>query len=517
MWPFKRKPPAATEPPAPTRQGAFSTSGQLPEYNRAIIDRYNAATGQQPFLTSGMDDYSGSSQGAAPSFKGIHTEMPDALLGWYASQRFIGYQMCAMIAQQWLVDKACTMPARDAIRHGFEVQSYSDDLDLADEQQADLEERLKRADRHYELFKHLAEFVRMGRVFGIRIAFFKIRGATPDFYENPFNIDGIAPGSYEGIVQVDPYWCTPLLSGESAADPSSMHFYEPEWWTIRGQRFHRSHLVIFRNGEVPDVLKPLYQYGGVSVPQRIFERVYAAERTANEAPQLAMTKRTMVQNTDISTWLLNPAEAIERMTHFSYFRDNYGIKIVDTDDVVAQHDTSLADLDAVIMTQYQIVAAAAGVPATKLLGTTPKGFQSTGEYEAQSYHEELETIQANDLTRFVNRHHQLVMRSNIEADMKFAPGQVRVEIDWNPVDSPTAKEYAEINKINADTDNVLVTVGAIDATDVRNRLRGDNSSGYTDLAEMVAPLVPDEGDDILTDLLGDEGSETPQDPLIPEA
>ena len=60
------------------------------------------------------------------------------------------------------------------------------------------------------------------------------------------------------------------------------------------------------------------------------------------------------------------------------------------------------------MSQYQLVAAAANVPATKLLGTTPKGFNATGEYEEASYHEELESIQANDLSRLLARHHLCV-------------------------------------------------------------------------------------------------------------
>ena len=72
-------------------------------------------------------------------------------------------------------------------------------------------------------------------------------------------------------------------------------------------------------------------------------------------------------------------------------------------------------------------------------------------------------------------------------------------------------EYAEINKLNAETDNVLVTVGAIDAIDVRNRLRTDNNSGYTDLAELDAE------DDPLDDILGSLTDETPENPLIPEA
>lgn len=505
MWPFtRRSPESPTEPPAPTRRGAFLTHGGNPNLHAQTIATFNNDISAQPALTAAMDD----GDNGVPAFKAVYSPMPDELRAWYAGQRFIGYQTCAMISQHWLVDKACTMPARDAIRHGFDIQAYNDALPLTDEQTADITERLKRADRRHRLFHNMREFVRMGRVFGIRVAFFKIRSDDADYYEKPFNPDGVKPGSYEGIVQVDPYWCLPMLSTESASDPTSMHFYEPEWWIIRGKKFHRSHLAIFRNGEVPDLLKPMYSYGGVSVPQRIFERVYAAERTANEGPQLAMTKRLTVQNTDLSAAYANQAEFATHMQQWAYYRDNYGVKFADTDDSVSQFDTSLADLDAVIMTQYQIVAAAAGVPATKLLGTTPKGFNATGEYEAQSYHEELETIQANDLTEFANRHHMLVMRS----EMPDYAG-VRVEIDWLPVDSPTAKEYAEIGKINAETDNVLVGLGAIDAIDVRNRLRGDNNSGYADLEEIEMPDTPTEGDDPLEGLT--DGEESPENPPIP--
>lgn len=453
---------------------------------RQAVDAFNIAIAtpvQQIEATMAMD--AGSGQGTTPAFKLQGASLPEELLGWYASQRFIGYQTCAMISQHWLVDKACTMPARDAVRHGFDIGAYSDGKEpLEDDQTNAITEAIKRADKSYRLYHNMREFVRMGRVFGIRVAFFKMRNPPTGYYENPFNIDGVKPGDYEGIVQVDPYWCIPLLSTEAASDPTSIHFYEPEWWIIRGQKFHRSHLCIFRNGEVPDVLKPMYSYGGVSVPQRIMERVYAAERTANEGPQLAMTKRLTVQNTDLSAAYADQEKFLEHMAQWSYYRDNYGVKFADTEDTVNQFDTSLADLDAVIMTQYQIVAAVAGVPATKLLETTPKGFNSSGEYEADSYHEELETIQANDLTDFVNRHHSIVMRSMVEPELGLAPGAVRIEIDWLPVDSPTAKEYAEINKINADTDAVLAGIGAIDAVEVRTRLRGDNNSGYADLAKI---------------------------------
>lgn len=532
IWPFSRNrrpssPPATETPGDAAPRGIFSTdipriaanTTALAKFNRDLMATQHSTAmdaARNAATTAGvaMDD----STGIPPQFKQAIVEVPAALLGWYASQRFIGYQTCAMIAQHWLVDKACSMPGRDAVRHGFEIMAYGDSAGtvLDDGQKTDITERIKRADRKYKLFRNLTEFVRMGRLFGIRVAFFKVRSDDPKYYELPFNPDGVTPGSYEGIVQVDPYWCIPLLSGNAASDPMSIHFYEPEWWIVRGQKIHRSHLCIFRTGELPDILKPMYSYGGVSIPQRIYERVYAAERTANEAPQLAMTKRTMVQKTDLANAFQQPEKMAEYMNYFAYMRDNYGTKLIDADDEMVQFDTSLADLDAVIMSQYQIVASAAGVPVTKLFGTSPKGFNATGEYDAKSYHEELETIQANDLTDFVNRHHLLVMRSEVEPALGLATGGVRIEVDWNPVDSPSAKEYAEINKILAETDNTLVAIGAIDAMDVRGRLRSDNNSGYTDLEELDAPGVPDDNLDELEGLING-AIEAAQGPTIPDA
>lgn len=408
----------------------------------------------------------------------------DELFAWYASQAFIGHQACAILAQNWLIDKACTVPARDAVRNWLEITS-------ADGQKLDAEQlkEIERLDKKYRIKKHCHDLVRFGRVFGIRVAMFKVDlggdpGKEREYYENPFNIDAVKPGTYKGIVQIDPYWCNPVLDSQDGITPDSLHFYEPTWWTVNGKKVHRSHLCIFINSEVPDILKPAYMYGGVSVPQKIAERVYAAERCANELPLLATSKRQTVLKTDVERALANFDSFSEAMQQWVMYRDNFQVKVCDKDaEDVAQIDTSLTDLDEVVMTSYQIVAAAANIPATKLLGTTPKGFNATGEYEEASYHEELESIQEHDLTELVNRHHALMCKSEGIG--------LQLAIEWCPLDSPTAEELATIRKIDAETDAALVNTGAIDAYDVRNRLIQDNQSGYTWLEAIERPDEPD--------------------------
>ncbi|MGV7078479.1 phage portal protein [Testudinibacter sp. P80/BLE/0925] len=442
----------------------------------AVINQNNALMAADDFAMDGED---------LPSK--LKLAMPEAisieLANWYASQSFIGYQMCALLSQNWLINKACSMPARDATRNGYDIIT-TDGTDMPDK----VIKKLQRYDKKYRLRWNAEQFVRMGRIFGIRIALFDIESTDPEFYEKPFNIDGVTRGSYKGIVQVDPYWCTPMLVGDELSNPAGRHFYEPTYWQINGKKYHRSHLFIFRNNEVPDIIKPMYLYGGLPVPQLIMERVYGAERTASESLGLVVSKRTSVWLTNMAMFMADAESSAEKFQNWIKYRDNYAIKLGDREaDQFQQFDTALGDLDEVIMTQYQLVAAASGVPATKLLGTAPKGFNSTGESEEKSYHEELESIQEHDLTELVERHHQLVMKS-------FCDEVLETTINWRPTDSPSSQQIAERNKLKADTYSSLVMSGAIDGKDVRYRLSTDPDSGFHDMGD------DDSDDDLLSSL-----------------
>lgn len=143
-----------------------------------------------------------------------------------------------------------------------------------------------------------------------------------------------------------------------------------------------------------------------------------------------------------------------------------------------QIDTSLTDFDALIMTQYQLVASIARMPATKLLKTQPKGFNATGEYEMKDYIQELQHLQDNQMKPLIERNNLLVEKSEFGYSYE-------LETKFNPVDMPTERELAEVRKIDADTDMVLINAGAISPEEARARIIADPNSGYNGLpAEM---------------------------------
>jgi phage-related protein (TIGR01555 family) len=200
-----------------------------------------------------------------------------------------------------------------------------------------------------------------------------------------------------------------------------------------------------------------------------------------------MTKRTNVLATDASAALADESNFTNNLARGLQYRDNFQTVVIDKDqEEITQLETSLADLDDLIMTQYQLVAAAAGVPATKLIGTSPKGFNATGEYEEASYHEELQSIQECDLDPLLERHYLLLMRSEFP-EIKAVPVVV-----WNALDAQTAEETALTNKAKAETDKILFDAGAIDGEDIRARLIADPKSGYSGIEEYAPEPIDGE-------------------------
>lgn len=403
-------------------------------------------------------------------------QVPELLQQWYSSQGFIGYQACAIIAQHWLVDKACSMSGEDAIRNGWELKTDGKDLDDAQLS------KLRELDTDFRVKANLEEFNRFRNVFGIRVAIFQVESEDPKYYEKPFNVDGIVPGSYKGISQIDPYWMTPMMTSESTSNPAAIHFYDPEYWVISGRKYHRSHLIIGRGPQPADILKPTYIFGGIPLTQRIYERVYAAERTANEAPLLALSKRTTTLHVDVDKAMTNEQSFVDKLLFWIKYRDNHAVKVLGKNETMEQFDTNLSDFDSVIMNQYQLVSSIAKTPATKLLGTSPKGLNATGEFEMVSYHEELESIQEHVYDPLLDRHYLIALRS-LEMDVKIA-------VVWNPVDSITTKERADLNDKKADTDQKYITMGAISPEEVRQRLRDDKHAGYNRLSDDIANDEP---------------------------
>lgn len=410
---------------------------------------------------------------------------PRAMRFYIASSSFMGYYNMAIIAQHWFVMKGCSWKAREAVKKWFEVSNNGGDA--LTPMQAKFIEKCNKA---YKLRENLLQAVTFNNIFGVRHILFKHKDPNFD-YSQPFNPDAFANGNYAGMSQIDPYWMNPALENDDLTDPTRINFYEPECWTIKDNLYHRSHFVILKGEEVSDYLKPTYRYGGISLVQRLYERIYAAESTANEAPELTKSKRLYVRKVNIDTTQAGVGKFRKTMNFISRMRDNFGTEIMGKEDEMEKFDTALTDLDQVIMTQFHLACAIIGGPVSKILGTGHSGF-STGETDDDFWIQGVEELQGNEMAEIVEAHFARLIPSEITPKLNITP---ELDITWNPLKVMSAQEVATTRLANSQADAQWQTTGAIDDVDIRQRITKDPNSGFDGIEMRDSDYEVDDGEE----------------------
>ena len=400
-------------------------------------------------------------------------------------QVFIGYQNCAIIRQNAIVDNACTMPAIDAMASGYKIM-YPNGSKKA--KVGELEEFVERSQDKYGIKDVCVKAFVNKAQFGWALV-------IPTFnkevdMEKEFDINAIDRDSYTGLTVVDPYWITYDFDQESLTDPTSKHYYEPTWYSFptgkQGyKRIHRSWVIKLIHSNVADFLKPTYFFGGVSLVQQIYEAVYAYEKALNEAMLLLLTKRSYVADAEMSNYMANPQEVNALLDATAELHSNYGIWVKQIGSEVSQMDTSLTGLEEVINACMQRICAIAKIPAEKLFKLAIKGLNSSGSFELNDYKQHLKSIQSNDYLQIIKFHNMLMTKSEF--------GKVKdIIVDFNPIDTPDELTKAKVREIDARTSVMRTSAKITDRKEERIRLIGDPNSGFNALDPEPPELSDDE-------------------------
>lgn len=421
------------------------------------------------------------------------------VLKHFQSRIWITYSGCAIISTHELVNRACAIPAEDAIAHGYKVVCTShthEHDDSHDANEARFLYDIKIAADKMGLNEACVQLNYKKKVFGVGIAIPRVKfrkdaksptdktGQTPYSYADEYDPKMIEPGSFRGFAVVDPHWLTYEFDEESANDPVSPYFFIPTWVQTRSQKYHRSWMIRVINSEVPDLLKPTYYFGGLSLTQMIYERVWCADKLANEAPLLAMTKRLLIADGNLEQLIGDPRHTNIFFKAINYFRDNFSIFVKKPSSNVTQLDTSLADLTPLTMSQYQLVAAIAQIPVTKLLKNVPSGLQATGQYEWDDYAQSLKAIQTNDYTPLCRMFYELYVASNYPER-----SDISLDIEWNPIDVPKEAEVTQMSSQSSQFVSTLIGNGVITVAEARTMLRRTNLPSFQSLAPEVPELL----------------------------
>ena len=417
---------------------------------------------------------------------------------------FIGYPRLAELAQISEYRSVSETTANEMTRQWIEIKSVGEE---------DNSETIKQIEECYERLNVRDVFrkaIETDGLFGRGQILVQIKDHDGKL-ANPLLLTEktIAKGSLKALVNIEPMWTTP--APYNAIDPTLPDFYKPKAWYVMAQEIHASRLFTLISRPVPDMLKPAYNFGGVSMTQLMMPYVERWLRTVDSVSDLLHSFSLSGIKTDMSAILSGSDDGdtniMLRAELYNRLRDNRGLMLLSKDEEeFFQFNTPLSGLDALLAQSQEQMAAPSHTPLVKLLGITPSGLNASTEGEIAVYYDHIRAMQENLLRDPLDKLLKLVQLH------LFGKVNDNITFDFVPLQQMSETELSTIRKSDTDRDVAYIQAGVVSAEEVRGRLASEPNSGYNGIDVEDVPEMPDDGFSDGLNGGGEEEGEAPTDP-----
>lgn len=347
---------------------------------------------------------------------------------------FLGFPTLATLSQQTEYYNIAQVVADEMVRNWITVKS--------DEENNERIKEIEKALIKYDVKRIIHEAVKQDAIFGVGHIFIGIDDQNPEL---PLVMDkrAIRKGARLKLKIIDPTWTYPAMY--NATDPLSDNFYKPESWFVMGKTVHQSRIIDIISRPVTDMLKPSYNFAGLSLTQLMMPYVDDWTKMRTNVIKIVRTLRMRALKTDMGSLLQDKREFDKRMRLFVQTQDNYGLWAMSNSEEFVHHQTSLSDLSNLLSNYQEQLCIPARITNLKLLGNAPAGLNASGDSELETWHETVSGMQERDIRSAIKeiiKIIQLVIFGDIDDSIYF---------DFNPLDEVSNKDAAETTKIKVET------------------------------------------------------------------
>jgi len=371
------------------------------------------------------------------------TDRDKAAGSFYAQAYLTDEQLIAAYTTAWLPRKIVDIPALDACRKWRDWQAKKPQIEAIEEEEKRLNVKGK-----------ILEAAQKGRLFGGAAIYIGTGDADPS---EPLDVERLKKG---GVRYLNVMSRRKLNAGEIDRDPESEWYGKPKNYNLAGNNgqqitIHPSRLVLF-SGAMPaddEIATNVGQGWGDSVLQSTLDAVKNADSTAGNIASLVFEAKIDIIR--IPNFMASLAQAdyrsklLERYTLANTAKGINGTLLLDKEEEYETKTAQLTGLPDVLMTFLQIVAGAADIPVTRLLGQSPAGLNSTGIADMKNYHDRIQSMQELEFQPAMVRLDECLERSAGIHDPA-------VYYRWAPLEQMSEKERADIFKLTADAARQLV-------------------------------------------------------------
>lgn len=311
---------------------------------------------------------------------------------------------------------------------------------------------------------------------------------------------------------VEAVWCYP--TSYNSNDPLTDNWYRPDSWYVQSKTVHSSRLITFIGREVPDLLKPTYSFGGLSLSQMAKPYVDNWLKTRQGVNDIINSFSVPVLSTDLQTSIQGDGQQLfARATLFNLMRSNQGLMILNKESEDFKNVSApLGGLDALQAQAQEHMAAVSHIPTVKLLGLQPAGLNADSEGVLRSFYDYVNAFQEHLYRDKLRRLMGLIMIS------LWGETDETIDFKFEPLWTLDEKGIAEVEKLKAETDQILVDTGILSPEESRIRVANDPGSDYASIDVSDVPDLLDEEEEGLAPrgghMLKDLGEEDDDDAKV---
>lgn len=369
----------------------------------------------------------------------------------------------------WIGGQAVDLIADDMTRAGVTLRGDS----LTPDHIQEIEEEITTL----KVWEGINETIKWSRLYGGAIGVMLIDGQDP---KTPLILDRVGKNMFKGVLALDRWMVEPSLNRlitKPGPDMGLPTFYQvvADAPALAGQTIHHTRVLRLEGIRVPYYQRLMENLWGISVLERLYDRMVAFDSATTGAAQLVYKAylRTYAVK-DLRDVIAAGGEPLDAVVSYvdmmRRFQNIEGMTLIDAEDKMeAMQTASFSGISDALLQFGQQLSGALGIPLVRLFGQSPAGLNSTGESDLRMYYDNINKEQKRTLKVPVTNIVRAIAQSKgIKLPKGFA-------IEFNPLWQLTEKEKADIAETTGRTVGAAEEAGLISQQDALKELKASSS------------------------------------------
>lgn len=376
----------------------------------------------------------------------------------------IPYQELAMISgADDIINNAIETITRECLSQWGEIEIVTQDESL---DTIEAKEWLEKRFNDLDMQNKLAELVRKSLVYGGGFMFFNYSGMQD--LEKPLLLTSETSFNRLQAVNVIEAWQV-APNSVNLNNPTESDYMKPSKWYVSGAGIvDNSRLYSMVFFDTPNLIKPMFNFLGVSLAQFMRDKVKSADSMRQSLADIFLRFRTNIIRTP-SIMSMDKETLKQRVELLNMGVNNFSTLLLADTENFEQSITPTAGLDKIFAQALETIASSARIPINKLFGQTPTGLNNSGVYDIANFYDTIKGYQETTIKPLLNQVLKMLLNE------KYSSYDIQARFNFNPLEKLNDLELAQVKNTEADFYTKLINAGIITQDEALQELK---AKGY---------------------------------------